>query len=166
MKLKGKKLEVLNIHRKGIFDMDALVFCCDNCGRAIINSATVKDSETGKVYVIGLDCKKTLIDKDMFSRIESENPDFVAKYIIKEKKREFSDVQKVMAALDNPEKYNVVCYNYGTSQDISIIDKTKKDVFGNQGESVFMESTGYLFKIGLKDVLTAAVAKGIITAKH
>ena len=61
MKLKGKKLQILDIHRKGIFDMDAMVFCCDNCGRAIVNSATVRD-EGGNVYVIGLDCKRTLID--------------------------------------------------------------------------------------------------------
>lgn len=162
MKLVGKKLEVLNIHRKGIFDMDAMAFCCDNCGRVIVNSATVRDKETGKVYVIGLDCKKTLIDKDIFARIEAENPDYVAKYKIKEVKREFSDMQKVMAALDNPVKYSVVVYNYGSGQDIAIIDKTKINHLGQQGESVFCESTGYLFKIGLRDVLLAAQYKGII----
>lgn len=162
MKLKGKKLEVLNIHRKGIFDMDAMAFFCDNCGRVIVNSATVKDKETGKVYVIGLDCKKTLIDKDIFSRIEAENPDFVAKYMIKEKKREFSDLQKVMAALDNPTKYSVVVYLGGGTQDLAIKDNTKKDVLGNPGETVFFESVPYLFKIGLKDVLTAAQSKGLI----
>lgn len=166
MKLAGKKLEVLNIHRKGIFDMDAMAFCCENCGRVIINSATVKDTETGKVYVIGLDCKKTLIDKNVFARIEAENPDYIAKHKIKEVKREFSDLQKVMAALDNTDKYKVVCYQYGGTQDIGILDLTKQDIFGRPGLSVFCESTGYLFKIGLKDVLLSAQAKGLIQLAH
>jgi hypothetical protein len=64
--LQGKKLTVVSIHRKGIFDMDAMAFICENCGRVIVNSAIVKD-ETNKTYVIGLDCKKTLIDNPIIN---------------------------------------------------------------------------------------------------
>ena len=55
MKLKNKNLTVISISRKGIFDSEN-VFCCDNCGKTIVNYATVTDGE--KKYIIGLDCKK------------------------------------------------------------------------------------------------------------
>lgn len=160
--LEGKNLIVLNIHRKGIFDMDAMIFCCDNCGRAIVNSATVQDTETGKTYVIGLDCKKTLIDKRLFDHITSTMPEWEAKYKIKELKRDLSDLQKVMACLDNPEKYKVTADRAGKSQWLYIMDKTQQGMFGTMGKTIFSESIAYLFKIGLKDVLTAAMHKGLI----
>jgi hypothetical protein len=159
------KLEVLDIHRKGIFDMDALAFCCDNCGRTIINSATVKDIDTGKVYVIGLDCKKTLVDKPLFDKVmESEPLEYVGKHKVKELKRELNDVQKVMMYLDNSDRYEVVVDGYN-SQYLTVYDNHKLDSFGNAGASVFSEAVGYLFRIGLKNVLLAAQSKGIITKR-
>jgi hypothetical protein len=162
MKLHGLNLEVVNIYRKGIFELDTMVFCCDNCGRAIVNSAEVKDLQTGNKYTIGLDCKKTLIDKKHIDRIAANNPDFTAKYKIKDYKREQNDLQKVAMYLDNPNKYECVVYNYGSGQDFTVYDNTKTDAFGNAGATVFSESIPYLFRIGLRDLLTAAVSKGII----
>jgi hypothetical protein len=165
MKLQGLNLEVLNIYRKGILELDAMVFCCDNCGRAIVNSATVKDTESGKTYIIGLDCKKKLIDKKHIDKIAAENPEYVAKYKIKDYKREQSDLQKVAMYLDNPNKYQCVVFSFGANQDFTVYDNTKPDRFGNMGLTVFSESVPYLFKIGLKDLLIAAVSKGIIKQK-
>lgn len=159
MKLIGLKLEVLNIHRKGIFDMDAMVFCCDNCGRAIVNSATVKDIESGKTYVIGLDCKATLVDKPKMAALLSG--DFMDKYKVKEFKRDCNELAKVMKYLDNPDKYEVYAES-GNWAHLIVYDNTQADVFGNMGKTVYNESLGYLFKIGLKDVLQSAVNKGII----
>ena len=157
MKLQGKKLQVLNIHRKGIFDMDAMAFCCDNCGRTIVNSATVKD-ESGKVYVIGLDCKKTLIDKPQIEQINSTFNEWEAKHKVKEYKREQSDLQNVMKYLDNPQRYKVTADN----SSLYVADLTKKNMFGVDGEIIYLENLAYLFKIGLKNVLQAAVDKKII----
>ncbi|PCI63744.1 MAG: hypothetical protein COB38_13355, partial [Gammaproteobacteria bacterium] len=55
------KLTVVSITSQSLFDAD-YIGCCDNCGKIICNIASVKD-ESGKCYEIGLDCKKTLIDK-------------------------------------------------------------------------------------------------------
>lgn len=161
MKLSGLNLSLVSIHRKGIFDMDAMAFCCDNCGRMIVNSAVVNDEDSGKKYVIGLDCKKTLIDKKTIDKILAEDDSFSGKYKVKEFKREVGDVQKVMMYLDNSERYKVKC-DQGTYQYLFVYDMTKTDMFGNVGATIFSESLGYLFKIGLKDVLQAAVNKGII----
>jgi hypothetical protein len=160
MKLKGINLTVVSIHRKGIFDMDAMIFCCDNCGRAIVNSAVVKDNE-GKTYVIGLDCKKTLIDKPLIQKIESTHSEWEAKCKIKDFKRESTDIVNVMKYLDNPIKYEVRAETINNPF-LIVYDNTQPDTFGNMGKTVYSESLGYLFKIGLKDVLQAAVNKGII----
>jgi len=161
MKLKGLNLEVLNIHRKGIFDMDAMMFCCDNCGRAIVNSATVKDINSGLVYVIGLDCKSTLIDKKHIEKILASNPDYEAKYKIKDFKREQKDLTLVMKYLDNSHRYDACIDKVGT-QYLTIYDNETPNQFGDMGKTIFSESLGYLFRIGLKDVLQSAVNKGII----
>jgi hypothetical protein len=160
MKLKGINLTVVSIHRKGIFDMDAMIFCCDNCGRAIVNSAIVKDNES-KSYVIGLDCKKTLIDKPLIQKIESTHSEWEAKYKIKDFKRESTDITNVMKYLDNPNKYEVRAETI-SNPFLIVYDNTQLDTFGNLGKTIYSESLGYLFKIGLKDVLQAAVNKGII----
>lgn len=160
MKLKGIKLTVVSIHRKGIFDMDAMIFCCDNCGRAIVNSAVVKDNDN-KTYVIGLDCKKTLIDKPLISEIENKFPEWEAKYKIKDFKRESTDIINIMKYLDNSDKYEVRAETRNNPF-LIVYDNTQPDMFGNMGKTIYSESLGYLFKIGLKDVLQAAVNKGII----
>ena len=165
MKLQGLNLKVLNIYRKGIFELDTMVFCCDNCGRAIVNSAEVKDLQTGKKYIIGLDCKKTLIDKKHIDRIAADKTDFTAKNKIKDYKREQNDLQKIAMYLDNPSKYKCVVIRFGSNQDFTVYDNTKPDALGNAGATVFCESIHYLFRIGLKDLLTAAVSKGIVKSK-
>ena len=162
MKLKGKKLQILDIHRKGIFDMDAMVFCCDNCGRAIVNSATVRD-EGGNVYVIGLDCKRTLIDKPHIETILSDKSrELWHKQDVKDYKRKQKDIVDVMKYLDNPERYQVRCIIYGNCQDLVAYDLKQQDNFGNYGATIYSKSIGYLFSIGLENVLKAAVTKGII----
>ena len=160
MKLKGVKLQVVSIHRKGIFDMDAMIFCCDNCGRSIVNSAIVSDN-FGKKYVIGLDCKKTLIDKPLISEIENKFPEWEAKYKVKDFKRESTDIINVMKFLDNSERYEVRAER-GQNAFLIVYDNLQPDTFGNMGKTIYSESLNYLFKIGLKDVLQAAVNKGII----
>lgn len=160
--LKGKKLQVIDIHRKGIFDMDAMVFCCDNCGRAIVNSATVKD-ELGKVYVIGLDCKKTLIDKHVIDSIlQNEERKLWHNQDIKDYKREQKDIVDVMKYLDNSERYEVKCDTFGSHEHIIVYDLKKENQFGNLGACIYSENVRYLFNIGLENVLKAAVSKGII----
>lgn len=162
MKLKGKELKVLDIHRKGIFDMDAMVFCCDNCGRAIINSATVKD-ENNNVYVIGLDCKSTLIDKPAIDKILADKSrQLWHKQDVKDYKRKQKDLSEVMKFLDNSERYKVECMTYGGYQDIVVYDLKKQNQFGDYGEVIYSENIRYLFSIGLENVLKSAVAKGII----
>ena len=161
--LTGKNLKVIDIHRKGIFDMDEMAFCCDNCGRTIVNSATVKDLN-GQTYVIGLDCKKTLIDKPIIDAIENdaEKMDCFKKQDIKNYKRSQSDIVNVMKYLDNSNVYECEVFSYGSYQDFTVYDITKKDNFGNFGLVVYSESVSYLFKIGLENVLKAAVSKGIV----
>ena len=160
MKLKGMNLSLVSVHRKGIFDMDAFAFCCENCGRTIVNSAIVSD-ETGKQYVIGLDCKKTLVDKKHIDKIVAELPEWEAKYKVKEFKRDCNELQLVMKYLDNPERYECKVDRSGI-QYLTVYDNQKADVFGNMGATIYNESIGYLFKIGLKGVLQASIDKGII----
>lgn len=158
--LEGKKLTVISIHRKGIFDMDAMAFICDNCGRVIVNSAIVQDTN-GKKYVIGLDCKKTLIDKPLIEQIES-NKDKMECFIkqdVKDYKHTQSTITKVLAYLEN-EKMQIEVSNQQNW--FNVKDMTKKNQFGMIGESVYSQNLGYLFKIGLKDILQAAANKGII----
>ncbi len=157
MKLLGKKLTVVSIHRKGIFDMDAMAFCCDNCGRMIINSAVVSD-ETGKQYVIGLDCKKTLIDKSVIEAIEATG-EYDTKYKIKDYKSAQSTITKVLAFLDNP---NVEITASNRDNWLNVKDMTKTNQLGMNGLIVYGESLSYLFSIGLKDILQSAVNKRII----
>jgi hypothetical protein len=158
--LQGKKLTVVSIHRKGIFDMDAMAFICENCGRVIVNSAIVKD-ETNKTYVIGLDCKKTLIDKPIIDRLESnkDKMDCFIKQDVKDYKHAQSTITKVLAYLDN-EKMSIEVSNQMNW--FNVKDMTKTNQFGMIGESVYSQNLGYLFKIGLKDVLQSAANKGII----
>lgn len=158
--LQGKKLTVVSIHRKGIFDMDAMAFICENCGRVIVNSAIVKD-EANKTYVIGLDCKKTLIDTPIIKQIESntDKMDCFIKQDVKDYKHTQSTITKVLAYLDN-DKMSIEVSNQMNW--FNVKDMTKTNQFGMVGESVYSQNLGYLFKIGLKDVLQSAVNKGII----
>lgn len=158
MKLLGKNLTVVSIHRKGIFDMDAMAFCCENCGRVIVNSAIVQDDDK-KRYVIGLDCKKTLIDKPIIDKLGLSGGLFNGKYEIKEYKSTQNTIAKVLSFLDNDK---VLIEASNELNWFSVKDTTKPNQFGQMGLNVYSENLGYLFKIGLKDILQSAVNKGII----
>ena len=140
MKLKNKNLTVISISRKGIFDSEN-VFCCDNCGKIIVNYATVTDGE--KKYIIGLDCKKNLIDKQIFADLKSDN--FAIKYEAKEKRAELNKIDKFLL-LATKENHVLNISEYG----VNILDKNKYGYFG-EGESVFYEDANFIKRNHLEE---------------
>lgn len=140
MKLKNKNLTVISISRKGIFDADN-VFCCDNCGKTIVNYATVTDGE--KKYIIGLDCKKNLIDKQVFEDLKSDN--FAIKYEAKEKRAELNKIDKFLL-LVTKENHVLNVSEYG----VNILDKNKHGYFG-EGECVFFEDENFIKRNHLEE---------------
>lgn len=50
--------------------IDSMGTCCENCGRAIANIATVKHTD-GTHYVIGLDCAETLLSEEVYNEAKS-----------------------------------------------------------------------------------------------
>ena len=159
MKLENKNLEVLNIHRQNVLDAE-YVCMCDNCGKMIVNIATVQDIETSEKYQIGLDCKKTLIDKKELDKIKLEFPDWESKYKIKEFKRMVNDQQKFLTLVGNPE--NTITYT--SSRDIVIKDNKPLKGFEEyaKGNILFYESLGYCNKIGLEDFIKQLTKKNLI----
>ena len=119
MKLKNKNLTVISISRKGIFDSEN-IFCCDNCGKTIVNYATVTDGENQ--YIIGLDCKKNLIDKQIFADLKSDN--HVKQYEAKQKRAELNKIDKFLL-LATKENHVLNVSEYG----VNILDKNKHGVF-------------------------------------
>lgn len=140
MKLKNKNLTVVSISRKGIFDTDN-VFCYDNCGKTIINYATVTDGENQ--YIIGLDCKKNLIDKQIFADLKSDN--FLINYEAKEKRAELNKIDKFLL-LATKENHVLNISEYG----VSILDKNKHGYFG-EGECVFFEDKNFIKRNHLEE---------------
>lgn len=146
-KLIGKKLTVLNIYRTDMFSDSAFAHICENCGRTIINNAEVQD-EQGKKYIIGLDCKKTLIDKPVIDSILNSN-NFMAKYEAKEYKSKLNEVDKFLKLIAYPNtnvKIDSVGYIY-------IYDTEKINQFGLKGETIYAQNVHYLYKLGLKDFI-------------
>ncbi len=47
--------------------IDSIGTCCQNCGRLISNIATVKHMESDNTFIIGLDCAKTLLEKEAYN---------------------------------------------------------------------------------------------------
>lgn len=141
MKLKGIKLEVVSISRKGLFDSD-MAYSCENCGKTIVNYANVTDGT--KSYIIGLDCKKTLIDKPMLDGLKSD--DFTTKWNAKEYRKELNEVNKFLleSSRDNTK---VSIDNFGT---IFIHDSEKLNQFGNKGLTTYCNNVGFLYRMGLK----------------
>ena len=140
MKLKNKNLKVISISRKGIFDADNF-FCCDNCGKTIVNYATVTDGQ--KKYIIGLDCKKNLIDKQVFTYLKSDN--FAIKYDAKEKRAELNKIDKFLL-LATKENHVLNISEYG----VNILDKNKHGYFG-EGECVFFEDENFIKRNHLEE---------------
>jgi hypothetical protein len=149
MKLSNKNLKVLTISRKGMFDESAMVFCCDNCGRVIVNYAEVTDGE--KMYTIGLDCKKTLIDKPKLEEILRNTDDIFKKSTAKEFNRDLNEISKVLL---ESSRENVVIEVDEKSNWFSITDMNQlSEYFQTPGKVVYSENLGYLYKIGLKDYI-------------
>ena len=140
MKLKNKNLTVISISRKGIFEAEN-VFCCDNCGKVIVNYATVTDGE--QKYIIGLDCKKNLIDKQIFADLKSDN--FAIKYEAKEKRAELNKVEKFLS-LATKENHELEISEFG----VNILDKNKHGYFG-EGENVFYEDVNFIKRNHLEE---------------
>jgi len=145
--LQGKKLTVLNIHRTDMFADNCFAHTCENCGRTIINNAEVQD-EQGKKYTIGLDCKKTLIDKPIIDSILASN-NFMAKYEVKEYKSKANEVEKFLKLIAYPNT-NVKIDSLGY---IYIYDTEKKNSFGMKGDTIYTQNVHYLYKLGLKDFI-------------
>lgn len=155
-KLSGKNLSVVSITRQNLFD-SAYIGCCDNCGKIIVNIATVKDIATNETYEIGLDCKKSLIDKKLLDAIMLPN-DFDSKYKAKEYKREQNDIEKFLKLCAYPN----VEITYDTGSIIITDDKPHKNFPGIIGNNIYMENIGYLQRIGLKEFIQKMVDTGKI----
>lgn len=140
MKLKNKNLTVISISRKGIFDTQN-AFCCDNCGKVIINYATVTDGQ--KKYIIGLDCKKNLIDKQILADLKSENHE--KQYEAKQKRAELNKIDKFLL-LATKENHVLKL----TEDSVNILDKNKHGYFG-EGESVFYEDANFIKRNHLEE---------------
>jgi len=146
MNLTGKKLTLVSITRQSIFDA-SYIGCCDNCGKVIVNIATVKD-EAGKTFEIGLDCKKTLIDKPIIDSLLLG--DFTDKYKAKEYKSKLNEVEKFLKFCSYPD-IDITIDN----SDVMIYDRLPSSTFGPDitGNIIYMQSTRYLASLGLTDFL-------------
>jgi len=145
--LEGKKLSVVSITRQNLFDA-AYIGCCDNCGRIIINIATVKD-ENGKTFEIGLDCKKTLIDKAIIDKLLLNS--LTGKYDAKEYKQQSIEAEKFLKFCAYPDVEIEIDYK---NNDVIIRDNKPNKQFPEiNGNIIYMQNLGYLFKIGFKEFI-------------
>lgn len=110
------QLELLGITRQNILDAQ-FVCSCDNCGKPIVNIASVKDSE-GVIYNIGLDCKKTLIDLPKINEILASD-NFMKEYDVKEYKQGLNEITKFLKFCAYPD----VEIKIDFMQHITIYDK-------------------------------------------
>lgn len=160
MKLLGKSLTLVSITRQSIFDA-SFACACENCGKTIVNMATVQDTD-GTKYTIGLDCKKTLIDKKHIEHIQSIEPAFIAKSKIKDFKRMTKDAEKFLLLCSNPNHKIHLEGNHITIED----DKPNQHFPSVTGNSVFFESIGYLNGIGLKDFIQNLHSNGRLSTRR
>jgi hypothetical protein len=147
MQLIKNNLILVSVHRSSLIDAD-YVGVCDNCGKPIVNIATVKDVDTNKIYDIGLDCKKKLIDKKFLDKLKLETNEWEFKHKSKSFKRESTDALKFLTLTANPE--NEIVFDRGDNE-IRIYDNKPLKGFESiaTGNIVFMESYSYCMKIGL-----------------
>lgn len=144
MELTGKKLELISITRQSLLDAD-FVCACDNCGRAIVNIATVKDTDSNETFNIGLDCKKTLIDKKNIDAILLSDA-WDVKYKLKQYKSKLSEVEKFLKFCAYPN----VEITIDNSHYIMIYDNNKTNAWGIVGEVVYSQNGRYLYTLGLQ----------------
>jgi hypothetical protein len=138
-KLQNENLKVISIHRQIL--ENATPICCDNCGKTLINFAKVTNEKD--VFRIGLDCKKKLIDKQIFADLKSEN--HVKQYEAKQKRAELNKIDKFLL-LATKENHVLNVSEYG----VNILDKNKHGYFG-EGESVFFEDANFIKRNHLED---------------
>ena len=139
-----KKLTLVSITRGNLFDAE-YIGCCENCGKIIVNIATVKD-EAGKHYDIGLDCKKTLIDKPIVDNLLKDT--FMGKYDAKEYKQQTSEAEKFLKFCAYPDIDIEI--DYRQNEVIIHDNKPNKQFPQVNGNIIYMQNLGYLNKIGLK----------------
>lgn len=144
-KLQGMKLELVSIHRQTL--ESTIGICCDNCGKGIINFAVVKSHD--KKFNIGLDCKKTLIDKTRLKGLNSQ--DFMEKYEAKEYRKELNEVNKFLLA-SSREGVEVRISQWNL---LTITDPTKENSFGIKGEVIYMNNLAFLKKHGLTEYINS-----------
>jgi len=152
-KLAGKILTVKSITRVSIFDAQ-MFLCCDNCGTTIVNHAEVED-ENGKVFNIGLDCKKTLIDKPKIDEIKSKGG-FMADHEAKEYSKNQNEISKFLKYCGYP-NIEIKLDSFGS---IYIYDNDKENQFGMMGATVYIQNVGFLYKQGLKPFIQKLLDTG------
>lgn len=145
MQLTGQKLTLVSITRSSLFDA-SYVGCCDNCGKVIVNIATVKN-EAGKTFEIGLDCKKNLIDKPIIAEMLKD--ELSGTYNAKLYKQRTSEAEKFLKFCSYPDVDIEIDNN-----DVMIYDRLPhKNFEGITGNIIYIQSTRYLQSIGLTDFL-------------
>lgn len=159
-KLQGLSLSLEYVTRQNLIDSE-YVGCCDNCGKVIVNIATVVDNDTGKKYEIGLDCKKTLIDKPYIEKI-LETDDFFKEQKAKDYKRQLGHIEKFLKYCAYPDVDITLSLSDGWIQITDrMINKQFPDL-GVVGNTLYGENLGYLNKIGLKGFIEKMVQSGKI----
>lgn len=143
MKLQNIKLSVQSISRKGLENAD-IAYSCENCGKTIVNYATVTDGT--KQYIIGLDCKKTLIDKPFLEGLNSN--DFMTKWNAKEYRKELNEVNKFLLESSRPFAYVEITNGY-----VMVYDYSKNNNFGRMGLNTYGQNVHFLYKMGLTDYI-------------
>ena len=133
-------LELIDILRQSLIDSQ-YVGVCQHCGRPIVNIATVRNRIDNKIYEIGLDCKKTLMDKKHIDKIMASGK-WDAEFTVKDYKRAQKDAENFLKYLGLPEKYEVI-FDY-QQQEFIVNDLTKMDPFGTMGTVIEMYPAKYL----------------------
>jgi len=160
-KLAGLKLTVESIMRQSVID-STYVGCCDNCGKAIVNIATVVDPD-GKKYDIGLDCKKSLIDKPILLEILGSD-DFFKESKAKEYRVQSGHIEKFLKFCAYPDVDIDLSFGDNYLQIRDRLDNKQFPNMGYTGNTLYGENLGYLYKLGLKKFIAQMVESGKITA--
>lgn len=106
--LPKQEYELINVCRQSIETGTALT--CDDCGRTILNFATIKGKQDGKTYVVGLTCVKRLLNKTIYFDTATawEYERQLALWNEAYNTRKWIDKQ----LKNNPGRYYPVIYNY------------------------------------------------------
>ena len=154
-KLAGLTLKVNTISRKGIEGAD-MVYCCDNCGKTIVNYATVTDGN--KSYIIGLDCKKTLIDKEILAGLTST--DYVKKYEAKQYRAELNNISKFL--LESSREGVYIDANIKDNW-LRVVNPNLPNIYGTMGVTTYSENLSYLIAKGLGDHINKLINNSLVT---